>query len=212
MSKKKTITQEQGQQNSRTQGSGNPGSGNDRQTQRPPGRGYKQYRGTQYGGQQYGGQGYQGMGALGGGYGGGYYPPNTYQPRDWRANWHDEQHPKLKTMMSAYLERTNGSVHLAKLLQAAGKKQMDLPTLPQFVHPNGRPFLCWSSDLGRCTFRNCRFLQQGGHPLAKDITDEFADKVVDTLNKGVISLCGIATPVGSPPKKPKVTIAEQPKL
>ena len=50
MSKKRTITQEQGQQNSRTQGSGNPGSGNDRQTQRHPGRGYEQYRGTQYGG------------------------------------------------------------------------------------------------------------------------------------------------------------------
>jgi hypothetical protein len=212
MSKKRTITQEQGQPNSRTQGSGNPGSGNDRQTQRPPGRGYEQYRGTQYGGQQYGGQGYQGMGAPGGGYGGGYYPPNTYQPRDWRANWHDKRHPKLKTMMSAYLELTNGRVHLAELLQAVGKKQMDLPTLPQYVHPNGRPFLCWSSVLGQCTFHDCRFLQHGGHPLAKDIMDEFADKVVDTLNKGVISLCGSATPGGSPPKKPKVTIEEQPKL
>ena len=148
MSKKRTITQEQGQPNSCTQGSGNPGSGNDRQTQHPPGRGYEQYRGTQYGGQQYGGQGYQGMGAPGGGYDRGYYPPNTYQPRNWCTNWHDERHPKLKTMMSAYLERTNGRVHFTKLLQAAGKKQMDLPMLPQYVHPNGRPFLCWSSVLG----------------------------------------------------------------
>ena len=146
------------------------------------------------------------------GYGGGYYAPNTYQPRDWRANWHDKRHPTLKTMMSVYLERTNGHVHSAKLLEAVEKKQLNLPTLPQYVHPNGRPFLCWSSVLCRCTFRDCRFLQQGGHPLAKDITDQFADKVVDTLNKGVISLCGIPTPVGSPPKKPKVTIAEQPKL
>jgi hypothetical protein len=152
MSKKRTITQEQGQTNSRTQGSGNPGSGNDRQTQCPPGRGYRQYRCTQYGGQQYGGQGYQGMGAPGGGYGGGYYPPNTYQPRNWHANWHDEQQPKLKTMMLAYLKRTNGCVHLAKLLQAAGKKQMYLPTLPQYIHPNGRPIPCWSSVMGRCTF------------------------------------------------------------
>ena len=212
MSKKRTTTQEQGQPNSRTQGSGNPGSGNDRQTQRHPGRGYEQYRGTEYGGQQYGRQGYQGTGALGGGYGGGYYPPNTYQPRNWRINWHDKQPPKLKTMMSAYLEQTNGSVHLAKLLQAEGKKQTDLPTLPQYVHPNGCPFLCWSSVLGQCTFCDCRFLQQGGHSLAKDITDEFAKKVVDTLNKGVISLCGIATPGGSPPKKQKATKEEQPKL
>jgi len=115
-------------------------------------------------------------------------------------------------MMAAHLERTNGRVHLAELFQAAGKKQTDLPTLPQYVHPNGRPFLCWSSVLGRCTFRECRFLQQGGHPLAKDITDEFADKTVDTLNKGVIALCGVATPGGLPPKKPKVTIEEQTKL
>jgi len=90
MSKKRTSAQEQGQTNSRTQGSGNPGGGNNRQTQRNPGRGNEQYRGTQYGGQSYGGQGYQGMGGPGGGYGGRYYPPNTYQPRDWRANRHDE--------------------------------------------------------------------------------------------------------------------------
>ena len=90
MSKKRTITQEQGQPKSRTQGSGNLGSGNDRQTQHHPGRGYKQYRGTQYGGQQYGGQGYQGTEAPGGSYVGGYYPPNTYQPCNWHANWHDE--------------------------------------------------------------------------------------------------------------------------
>jgi hypothetical protein len=31
-------------------------------------------------------------------------------------------------MMATYLERTNGCVHLAELLQAAGKKQMDLLT------------------------------------------------------------------------------------
>ena len=153
------------------------------------------------------------MGPPGGGYTGvGYYPPHSYQPRDWRANWNDERHPKLKSLMAAYLERTNGRVHLAELLTAAGKRQTDLPTLPQYVHPNGKPFLCWSSVLGRCTFRDCRFLQHGGHPAAKDITDEFADKVVDTLNKGIISLCGGGAPAGSPPKKPKVTIDDQPKL
>jgi hypothetical protein len=200
MSKKRTPTQEQRQPNARTQGSGPPGSGTDRPSQHPTGRGYEHYRGTQHEGQQYGGQGYQGMGAPGGGYtGGGYYPPNSYQPRNWSTNWHDERHPKLKTMMAAYLKRTNGRVHLAELLQAVGKRQTDLPTLPQYVHPNGKPFLCWSSVLGRCTFRDCRFLQHGGHPLAKDIIDEFANKVVDTLNKGVISLCGGVAPAGSPP-------------
>ena len=119
------------------------------------------------------------MGPPGGGYTGiGYYPPHSYQPRDWRANWNDERHPKIKSLMATYLERTQGRVHLAELLTAAGKRQTDLPTLPQYVHPNGKPFLCWSSVLGQCTFRDCRFLQHGGHPAAKDITDEFADKVV----------------------------------
>ena len=213
LSKKRAIApdQQQGQSAPRTQGTANPGMrGNDRQTQRPPGQGYDQQGGRQYGGQQYGGQGYYpGAGQQGGGYGGGYYQ----QPRDWHANWHDERHPKLKAMMSAYLERTNGRVHLAEILNAAGKKQTDLPTLPQYVHPNGRPFLCWSSVLGRCTFCECRFLQQGGHPLAKDISDDFADKVVDTINKGIISLCGPPTGGGtSPPKKQKVGGEDQPPL
>ena len=57
--------------------------------------------------------------------------------------------------------------------------------------------------------RDCRFQQQGGHPNPKDITDEFADKVIDTLNKGVIAFSGTATPGGSPPKKPKVAAEEQ---
>ena len=117
--------------------------------------------------QQYGGQGYQGQGVQGGGYGGSYggrgnYPPHIYgygsgtgPPRDWRANWHDERHTKLKEMMATYLERTKGRIHLSELLQAAGKKQTNLPTLPQYVHPNGQPFLCWSNILGQCMFRDC---------------------------------------------------------
>ncbi len=111
--------------------------------------------------------------------------------------------------MATYLERTKGRIHLSELLQAAGKKQTDLPTLPQYVHPNGRPFLCWSNILGRCTFCDCRLLQEGGHPLAKDIMDEFADKVVDTLNKGNIAICGTAGQGGSPPIKPKVVEGQQ---
>ena len=55
----------------------------------------------------------------------GNYRPNNYQPRhSWHTDWTDERHPKIKTMMSSYLERTNGRVHLAEILGAAGKKQM----------------------------------------------------------------------------------------
>ncbi len=63
--------------------------------------------------------------------------------------------------------------------------------------------------LGRCTYRDCRFHQQGGHPNPKDITDEFADKVVDSLNKGVLAIGGMGTPGGLLPKKPKVAGEEQ---
>jgi hypothetical protein len=193
---------------------GSPGPrGSERPQQSTPGRVYEQHGGRTYGGQKYGRQGpFQGPSTQGGGYAGGYHQQAGYQPRVWNANWHDERHPKLKTMMAMYLERTNGRVHLSEILQAAGKKQTDLPTLPQYTHPNGRPFLCWSSVLGRCTFRECRFLQQGGHPAAKDITDDFADKVVDTLNKGVIALSGQTSAGGSPPKKQKGTSDEPPTL
>ena len=49
----------------------------------------------------------------------------------------------------------------------------------------------------------------GGHPNPKDISDDFADMVVDTLSKGVIAICGTAAPGGSPPKKPKVRVGEE---
>jgi hypothetical protein len=100
LSQRKPNPQEQGQQSSRIQGSGNPGNrGNNRQTQRSPGRGFDQQYGVRQfgGGKQYGGQGYQGPGAQGGGYAGGYYRPNTYHPRDsWNANWTNKCHPKSK--------------------------------------------------------------------------------------------------------------------
>ena len=102
--------------------------------------------------------------------------------------------------MQKYLKHTHGRIHLAEILEAAGKTQADLPTLSKYVHPTGRPFLCWASVLGKCGFQDCRFRKEGGHPLPGDITDEFADQVIDVIGKGVIppSIQG-----GSPPKKRK---------
>jgi hypothetical protein len=107
--------------------------------------------------------------------------------------------------MEPYLERTNSCIHLAKILNASGKCQTNLPTLAKYVHPNGRPlpFLCWSSILGRCTFRECRFLKEGGHLAATDITDDFADKCIDVIRKGVIALSNYGGTGGLPPKKTK---------
>ncbi len=117
LSQIKAPQQELGQ---RTQGSGTAGRGSDKQA-----------------GQQYGGHGnYQGTGTVGGGYSGGYHPSNNYQPRDWQSGWDNERHPKIKTMMVAHIERTNGRIHPSELLTAAGKKQTNLPTLPNYIHPN----------------------------------------------------------------------------
>jgi hypothetical protein len=92
--------------------------------------------------------------------------------------------------MQNYLECTNGWVHLAKILDAVGKRQTNLPTLPKYVHPTGRPFLCWSSILGRCTYRDCYFCKEGGHPIPVDVTDEFVDQCINIIGKGVIAHSG----------------------
>ena len=121
--------------------------------------------------------------------------------RDWRTGWMDKHQSKIKAMMQKYLEHSYGQIHLAKILEAAGKTQKDLPTLPKYVHSTGRPFLCWSSVLRKCWFRDCQLHKEGGHPLTGAITEEFADQVIDVIGKGVVypSIQGW----GSPPKKHK---------
>jgi hypothetical protein len=121
--------------------------------------------------------------------------------RDWCIGWDDQCHLKFKDMMHHYLVRTNGRVNLAEILKAAGKRQNDLPTLPKYVHPSGRLFLCWSSVLGKCTFRDCHYRKEGGHPLPGNITNEFTNQLIDAISKGIIALCGQQG--GSPSKKLK---------
>jgi hypothetical protein len=94
--------------------------------------------------------------------------------------WTDKLNQKLKALMQGYLEHTNGRVHLAEILAVAEKTQMDLPTLPKYVQATGRPFLCWSGVLGRCTYCKCRSAS-----LPMDITVNFANRVIDVIGKGV---------------------------
>jgi hypothetical protein len=80
-----------------------------------------------------------------------------------------------------------GHLQLAYVLEASGKQQMDLPTLPKYTHPNGCPFLCWLCILSRCRYPECHFLREGGHPDPTDITDNFANSAVEVLLKRIIA-------------------------
>jgi hypothetical protein len=139
-------------------------------------------------------------------YQGAAYPRGAFpvggmqQPCDWQSGWKDERHPKIKAVMQGYLAQTNGRVHLAKILAAAGCRQTDLPTLTNYVHASGRPFLCWTSVLGRCTYPDCRFRKEGGHPLPADIKDKFADQVINIIGKELLKPI-MNTGSGSPPNK-----------
>jgi hypothetical protein len=107
-------------------------------------------------------------------------------------------------MMDPYLDGYNGQIHLAEVLNAAGKGQQNLPMLPHFCYANGRPFLCWNSTLGRCMYRKCHYLQEGGHPGPNDIPDDFADKAIGVLSTGIQACMQTGGGDGSPGKKVKI--------
>ena len=52
-------------------------------------------------------------------------------------------------------------------------------------------------------FLVCRFRRDGGHPGPNDIPDDFADKVVSMLTKGIQAHVLSGGEGGSPAKKPK---------
>jgi hypothetical protein len=106
-------------------------------------------------------------------------------------------------MMGPYLEWYNGRIHLAEVLHAAGKRQTDLPTLLRFCYANGRPFLCWNSTLGRCMYRECKYLWEGGHPGPNDIPDDFAKKVCVVIGPGIQKRMQQGGGDGSPAKNVK---------
>jgi hypothetical protein len=89
----------------------------------------------------------------------GFSPGGNPGQQNWHAGWFDQCHPKFKAIMDTYLDLTQGHLQLADILNASGKRQTDLPTLPKYTHPNGHPFLCWSCVLSRCRYRECFFLR-----------------------------------------------------
>jgi hypothetical protein len=121
-----------------------------------------------------------------------YYGVNTPllgggNQHNWRAGWTNIRHPKIKDLMNQYLVRYNRQLHLAKLLDTAGKRQMDLPMLLKFTHLNGCPFLCWNSTLGQCFYRECQYLRSSGYPSPNNITDDIANQGIKVFLKGSLA-------------------------
>jgi hypothetical protein len=139
--------------------------------------------------------------ACQGQYGGvtpGFSPGGNPGQQRWRMGWFDQHHPKFKAMMDTYLDLTQGHLQLANVLNASGKWQTDLPTLPKYTHPNGRPFLCWLCILSRCRYRECRFLREGGHPDPANITKGLTNTAFEVLLKGIIARVNQLQSGGSP--------------
>jgi hypothetical protein len=129
--------------------------------------------------------------------------------QDWKLGWVDTHNHKMKALMDPYLECFNGRIHLNKVLNAAGKCQTDLPTLPRFCYANGWPFLCWNSTLGCCMYCSCRYLRKGGHPGHNDIPNDFADKVCAVISLGIQTRMQPGGGEGSPGRKLKLEPASQ---
>jgi hypothetical protein len=139
-----------------------------------------------------------------------FSPGGNPGQQHWRAGWFDQRHPKFKAMMDTYLDLMQGCLQLADVLNASGKWQTDLPTLPKYTHPYGRPFLCWLCILSRCRYGECRFLREGGHPDPANITDDFANSAVDVLSKGIIARVNQLQSGGSPQIKKQKSDAGTP--
>jgi hypothetical protein len=62
---------------------------------------------------------------------------------------------------------------------------------------------------GRCMYRDCRYLREGGHPGHNDIPDDFAEKVCAVISPGIQARMQPGGGEGSPGKKLKLETASQ---
>ena len=86
-------------------------------------------------------------------------------------------------MMAEYVAKKGYRIQLTEILDAANKRITDLPTLPDYINSQNRPFICWAFVLGRCLYHFCSFHK--GHITKEHIPDDFVDKVVSLLSPGI---------------------------
>ena len=90
-----------------------------------------------------------------------------------------DMHPSLKALMNGHL-RDNQFIQLGAVLRNANLTVNDLPTLPKYML-NGRNTLCYNYVLGHCSSKFCNFRTNGGHAPAEDITNDFANQMIQVM-------------------------------
>jgi uncharacterized membrane protein YgcG len=115
--------------------------------------------------------------------GGGNHHTSRQQPADKLSHLH----PKIKAAMQDYHSKFLGRVMIYRVLGAAGIGMNDLPKINQLVDAaTGRNNLCYSHILGICPHgSNCLFKAHNGHLAAHELTDEFADALLQKIQPGI---------------------------
>jgi hypothetical protein len=109
--------------------------------------------------------------------------------------------------MDPYLRKYNNQIDLIRILNASGKRMMDLPTLDKYCTPTGTSYICWNSVLSKA-YCNKRCTYARGHIIKGNMTDEFMDAVMDVISKGVLYYTNLL-PTGSPQNKRKGEVAHK---
>ena len=90
-------------------------------------------------------------------------------------------HPHIKSVMGPYLQKFR-RVQLTALMRQGNLTFDGLPTLPAYT-ADGRNMLCYNYLLGKCNTRFC--VNPNGHARAADVTDEFAQQLMEKLNPAI---------------------------
>ena len=93
-------------------------------------------------------------------------------------------HPKIKTIMGAYLTRV-GRLQISRIMAAANVTWSDMPTLPGYMDGTTNK-LCYNFVLGKCNPRYCN--HRLGHAPDTEITNDFADEICTLLQPGILDM------------------------
>ena len=129
-----------------------------------------------------GGNGQDGW-SRGGGNNGNHQQQGQNNQQDGSRDNLGHMHPAIKRMMDPYLQKFNGRVQFLEILDAAGVRLNQLPTIRGQMDGN-RSLVCWQGLLGKCPHQsrgNCHF----NHIPRYDVPNDFAAEACRLLQPGV---------------------------